>query len=132
MTQTNPVQQAIIEQVAHGLRERGDRQRPTYIVVDDATVRVHMKRSGTGANVQNTDVRYDSGPDTYTVTVHSFGSPRLNKAGEWTEPAKNTVKFRNIYADQLAYFCGFGGISGGKMGGLAKMKNWEMARFCPE
>jgi hypothetical protein len=65
------VVQVIAEQVRDGMEPATWMQitskRRALVAMDDVTLRVHIRL---GRRVLNTDIRYDRGSDTYTVTRH--------------------------------------------------------------
>lgn len=63
----SPIVQTIAEQVMVGIERLSRHAVKSLIEMDEITLRVHAKK---GRQVLNTDIRYDRGPDTYTVTRH--------------------------------------------------------------
>lgn len=61
------VVQTILSQVIAGCEPSAHAAIRGLMAVDDETLRVQVK---TGSLLRNTDIRYDVGSDTYTVTRH--------------------------------------------------------------
>jgi len=62
--------QNIIDQI---MAIRGKGPGVSLLIVDEITLRVHRKR---GRKVTNVDIRYEAGSDLYTVSMHTFSSPK--------------------------------------------------------
>lgn len=78
-------------QVTAMLTQAGAYPMPRLVAMDEVTLRVHRR---VGSTVYNTDVRYDRGPDTYTVTRHRLRNHGLDVESQ--EPVEG------VYCDMLA------------------------------
>jgi hypothetical protein len=93
IAEPSPIVQTIAQQVQAGCEPSARAAIKRYVQLDETTLRVHVK---IGRRVLNTDIRYDRGPDTYTVTRHRG----------WDGISFTTsTSVSDIYCDQLAELC---------------------------
>lgn len=89
----SPIVQTTAEQVMVGIEPASRYAIKGLIEIDAETLRVHVKL---GRRVLNTDIRYDRGPDTYTVTRHR----------DWNGTTfQTTTTIEGVYCDQLSELC---------------------------
>lgn len=85
--------QTIAQQVQAGCEPSARTRIRRLIAIDDDTLRICVK---IGRRCLNTDIRYDAGWDTYTVTRH-----RSPNGLDWT----SSEPLSDVYCDQLAELC---------------------------